>query len=171
MSRCTCCWTTRTSDLRLVIPAALTSTWSTVPGSALSSAAIAICSTAPVIAPGHSGGDVHLGRVRLELIHSLRPDRSPVMARWTRWPSARGCRSCSGRQGASWRGRGAEAVRPGGAGGGQHADVGRSRAAGGCADGVASRGVVSRASAERRSWEATSGWRACCLWGTGSRSG
>src|ERR671914_436904 len=62
------------------MPLSVTSTSWTVPGSALSSAAMAICSTVPVIAPGYSA-PVRILDERVEsYIHSLRPERSPVMA-------------------------------------------------------------------------------------------
>src|SRR5918997_6465828 len=62
------------------MPLSVTSTSWTVPGSALSSGAMAICSTVPVIAPGYSA-PVRILDERVEsYIRSLRPERSPVMA-------------------------------------------------------------------------------------------
>src|ERR671914_1113405 len=62
------------------MPLSVTSTSWTVPGSALSSAAMAICSTVPVIAPGYSAPVRILDEGVESYIHSLRPERSPVMA-------------------------------------------------------------------------------------------
>src|SRR5215211_2918176 len=62
------------------MPLAPTSTSSTAPGSTLSSAAIAICSTVPITTSGYSAAMPILDDAVERYIRGLRPERSPVMA-------------------------------------------------------------------------------------------